>query len=374
VAKKKAGALGLDLLLDPERLKSLINEGDNKPSMVVLAGDDPFVNRLILSRLRKCIHPDEDDTSWACREFSGDDQPDPRDIIDEVATIPMFGDAARIAIVRRADSFVSAHREILESVASRNSGRGGFLVLEVRSFPSNTRLAKAVHQHGLAIITTTPPRFDLVKWLRQWARHAHSIDLPVATADTILERLGDELGQIDQALTTFAAALPQEGKRTLPPEMVDSLDGMGNQRTVWEMVDAAAAGRTSEAISLLEKLIQSGESPIGLIAQAATVLRRYSTAARLLGGPNRPASLGAALKEAGVASWPKAMNQAEMALRSLGSHRCRQLPNWLESLDRSLKAEASRGPRARLAIERFFCMMSSSTGKPHKQNTNQTHS
>ena len=66
--------------------------------------------------------------------------------------------------------------------------------------------------------------------------------------------------------------------------------------------------------------------------------------------------------------------QAEMALRSLGSHRCRQLPDWLESLDRSLKAEASRGPRARLAIERFFCMMSPSTGKPHKQITNRTHS
>ena len=82
--------------------------------MVVLVGDDQFVNRLILSRLRKCIHPDEDDTSLACREFSGDDQPDPRDILDEIATVPMFGDAARIAIVRRADSFVSAHRELLE--------------------------------------------------------------------------------------------------------------------------------------------------------------------------------------------------------------------------------------------------------------------
>ena len=342
--------------------------------MVVLVGDDQFVNRRILSRLRNCIHPDEDDTSLACREFSGDDQPDPRDILDEIATVPMFGDAARIAIVRRADSFVSAHRELLERVASRESRRGGFLVLEVRSFPSNTRLAKAVHQHGLAITTSTPPRFDLTKWLRQWARHAHSIDLPAAAAGTILERLGGELGQIDQALTTFAAALPQKGKRTLPPEMVDSLEGMGNQRTVWEMVDAAAVGRATEAISLLDKLIQSGESPIGLTAQAATVLRRYSTAARLLGGPNRPASLNAALKEAGVASWPKAMNQAEMALRSLGSHRCRQLPNWLESLDRSLKAEASRGPRARLAIERFFCMMSASTGKPHNQTKNRTHS
>ena len=136
--------------------------------------------------------------------------------------------------------------------------------------------------------------------------------------------------------------------------MVDSLEGMGHQRTVWEMVDAAAAGRTTEAISLLNGLLDAGESPIGLTAQAATVLRRYSTAARLLRGPDRPTSLGAALKEAGVASWPKALSQAEFALRNLGSHRCQELPKWLESLDRSLKAESSRGLRARLAIERFF--------------------
>lgn len=375
MAKKTAAVLGLELLLAPDGLENLIITGKSKkPSLIVLVGEDPFVNRHILSQLRKCIHQDEGDTAWACREFSGDDQPDPRDVLDEVATVPMFSDAARIAIVRRADSFVSAHREILEGVASHKSDGGGFLILEVRSFPSNTRLAKAVQQHGVAITTSIPPRFDLKKWLRQWAQQAHSIDLPAATADTILDRLGDKLGQIDQALTTFATTLPKDGNRTLLPEMVDTIEGMGNQRTVWEMVDAAAAGRTAEAIGLLEQLIQSGESPIGLSAQAATVLRRYSTAARLLAGPKRPASLREALKEAGVATWPKAMNQAEMALRSLGSQRCRQLPNWLESLDRSLKAEASRGPRARLAIERFFCMMSASNGDPYKRPEGQTHS
>ncbi|MBQ79540.1 MAG: hypothetical protein CMJ66_05780 [Planctomycetaceae bacterium] len=363
MAKKKAGVLGLDLLLDKKSLKGLIVEPENKPSMVVLVGDDQFVNRHILSRLRKCIHSEEDDESWAWREFSGEDQPDPRDILDEVATVPMFSTAARIATVRRADSFVSSHREILENFAGRSPGNGGFLVLEVRSFPSNTRLAKAVQQHGLIITTSTPPRFDLTGWLQKWAAQIYSIQLPAVTASTILERLGNELGQIDQALSTFAAALPLDGKRSLPPEMVDSLEGMGHQRTVWEMVDAAAAGRTTEAISLLNGLLDAGESPIGLTAQAATVLRRYSTAARLLRGPDRPTSLGAALKEAGVASWPKALSQAEFALRNLGSHRCQELPKWLESLDRSLKAESSRGLRARLAIERFFCLMSTSAGK-----------
>jgi hypothetical protein len=90
------------------------------------------------------------------------------------------------------------------------------------------------------------------------------------------------------------------------------------------------------------------------------VFRRYATAARLLAGPDRPAGIPAALREAGVASWPKALAEAERALRHLGSQRCRQLPAWLEATDRSLKAEASRGLRARLALERFFCKMAGS--------------
>ena len=94
---------------------------------------------------------------------------------------------------------------------------------------------------------------------------------------------------------------------------------------------------------------------------------RYSTAARLLAGPKRPTNLAAALREAGVTAWPKALAEAEQALRHLGSRRCRQLPTWLEATDRSLKAEASRGLRARLALERFFCKMAGpATGGPNR--------
>jgi len=42
----------------------------------------------------------------------------------------------------------------------------------------------------------------------------------------------------------------------------------------------------------------------------------------------------------------------------LGARRSRRLPTVLLELDRSLKGDASRGLRARLALERLFCMMS----------------
>jgi hypothetical protein len=90
------------------------------------------------------------------------------------------------------------------------------------------------------------------------------------------------------------------------------------------------------------------------------VVRRLSTAARLLSlpaGSGRPAGIEQALREAGVAAWPKAMAQARESLTQLGARRARQLPVWLLELDRALKGDASRGLRARLALERLFCKM-----------------
>jgi hypothetical protein len=58
-----------------------------------------------------------------------------------------------------------------------------------------------------------------------------------------------------------------------------------------------------------------------------------------------------------VAAWPKALGQAKESLAQLGPRRARRLPVWLLELDLALKGEASRGLRARLALERLFCKM-----------------
>ena len=126
------------------------------------------------------------------------------------------------------------------------------------------------------------------------------------------------------------------------------------------MVDAAAGGDTRRAIAELGDIITSGENPIGIAAQIATSLRRLSTAARLLAmpaGAGRPVGVEQALRESGVAAWPKALAQAKESLAQLGSRRARRLPAWLLDVDLALKGEASRGLRARLALERLFCKM-----------------
>ena len=86
------------------------------PSLIVLVGDEPFLAFHMLALLRDRLCPDEADRMWAWREFAGDDLPDPRDVFDEAATVPLFAGATRAAIVRNADAFVSQARELLEDL------------------------------------------------------------------------------------------------------------------------------------------------------------------------------------------------------------------------------------------------------------------
>ena len=341
----------LDLLETPPEPEALASA-----SLIVVAGDEPFLAAESLAVIRERLCPDEADRSWAWREFAGDAVDDPRDVFDEAATVPLFASATRSAVVRAADGFVSKTRGLLEQIAAGPRGSRGLVILEVRSLPSNTRLAKAVAGHGMLIEATIPRQAKLAAWLRKWAKARHGRPLAAATAERLLERLAGNLGQIDQAIARLAAA---GGSGPIPPEQVDELAGSPREQSAWQMVEAAAAGRSAEALGLLDDLLEAGENPIGLTAQAAAVLRRLSTAARLLAlppGAGRPASLREAVKEAGVAAWPKALEAAAASLDQLG-RRARALPIWLLETDRDLKGDASRGLRARLAIERLICKM-----------------
>jgi DNA polymerase III delta subunit len=349
------GTHALDVLIEPEGFDA------GSASIVVIHGDEPFLAGRILGLLRDRLVPDEADRDWAWREFDGSQPLDPRDVFDEAATIPLFGTATRAAVVRQADTFVTASRELLETIAGKARGRRGLVILEVRTFPATTRLAKAAAKNGLVIETSVGKKSDLPAWVRKWAKATHGLTVAAPTAEALLERLAGNLGLIDQALARLLAAMPEsERRQTIHPEAIDAFTVMPGERPAWEMIDAAASGDTSRALAELAAILETGESPIALAAQASAVLRKLATAARLLALPadaGRPAGIDQALREAGVGAWPKALAQARESLAHLGTARARRLPTWLRDLDLALKGEASRGLRSRLALERLFCRM-----------------
>jgi DNA polymerase-3 subunit delta len=317
-----------------------------KPVCVAF-GDDLFLRRQVLLGLRHAVLG-SDEGDFSLTSFEGRTA-EFREVAEELTTLAMFG-SQRLVVVEEADEFVSRYREALEGYVAR-PGRSGILLLDVKSWPSNTRLYKAIDAQGLAVDCSAPPVARLTRWLGDWAKQTHKSQLSLNAADMLVELVGLELGLLDQELAKLALMAGDDKKIT--PEMIQKLVGGWRAKTTWEMLDLALDGNVAEALRQIDRLLANNEAPIGLLGQISASLRRLAAATRLIlqaEGAGRRTGVGAALQLSGVK--PFVLQKAERQLRRLGRQRGCQLYRWLLEADLDLKGDSQMPPR--LILERLI--------------------
>jgi DNA polymerase III subunit delta len=348
------------------------------PASAVCAvyGDDAYLKLEVIAALRHQVLG-SDDGELGLSVFGGREV-QLRDIYDALATLSLFGDGRRMVIVEEADPFVTEHRAELEDYVAKVAGSlrepsaaggtrslpttMGVLVLEVKTWPANTRLAKAVAASGLTIDCSAPKERQIKSWLVQRAKAVHTIRLESAAADALLDLVPPELGILVQEIDKLALMVGAE--RVIDVRLVRENVGGWRTRATWDMIDAAADGRAADALSQLDRLIASGEKPHALLPQIASSLRRFATAMDLVEAaevekqrlPPREA-----LAQAGVL--PFKLGDAERQLRQIGRQRAGQITRWLLAADLAVKGHNSADERARIELERLIVWLSNAAGR-----------
>jgi DNA polymerase-3 subunit delta len=325
--------------------------------VVAVFGDEAFLKSEVLSILRREALSGADG-EFGLHSFTGRDAL-LRDVVDALSTISLFGGGTRLVIVEDADAFVTAHRGELEEYVGKPA-RDAILVLDVKSWPGNTRIAKAVAASGLAIECAAPNERQLKSWLVKRAKAIHEVRLDAAAADALCELVPPEVGILAQEVAKLS--LMAGLSRVIDVELVRNNVGGWRARTTWEMIDAAAEGRAAEALSQLDRLISAGEKPHGLLPQMASTLRRFSTAVQLIEAAEadgRRLPLREALAQAGVL--PFKLGDAERQLRQLGRPRAKQLTHWLLAADLAMKSHNSADDAARIELERLIVRLAAET-------------
>lgn len=335
------------------------------PCLTVLHGDEPFLKRIVLKKIQGAMGTDGD------LSFSSRDGADLRwaEVLDEVSTRSLFGDAPRTVIIRQADSFVTINREQLEDYVAASKGSAQ-IVLEVKSWPANTRLAKAVAKKGLAIACRAPERKAgrratvdvqrLAAWIAQRAANHHGLEVSHQQVQQVIELVGDNLGVIDNELAKLALFADDAGR--LAPETIQTVVGGWRMQTTWVLLDAACSGDARQALVHLDRLIQSGEHSQALFGAFSWSLRRFAAAVRIVQMQEQTGQrrdLSAALVEAGVSQFPRDRFQAaEQSLRQIGRARGDRLYRTLLKSDLKLKGSHSMPERARLVLEEIIFELS----------------
>jgi DNA polymerase-3 subunit delta len=320
-----------------DSLTFLERAGRAKPRPVyVVHGDEPFLKRHVLAALRTLVLG-ADAGDFALSTHPGD-RATYAAVHDELQTLP-FLSPRRLVVVENADPFVTRERARLEKYVAAPAATG-VLVLDVASWPSNTRLAKLLGEDA-TLVCKAPPAAKLVEWCRKWSAAHHGKELAPAAAQLLVDLVGAEMGLLDQELAKLAAyagAAPR-----VEAADVDRLVGNSRDENTWRIFDLIGAGQAGAALTHLGRLLDQGEDPLKLLGAFSMQLRRLAQAARRSAQGVR---LDAALEQMGVP--PFARRGVEQQLRHLGRRRLDRVYDWLLEVDLGLKGSSQLPPRTLL--------------------------
>jgi DNA polymerase-3 subunit delta len=313
-------------------------KGTPRP-VYVLAGDEALLKREALAALKTwIIGPDPE---FGLSAYPGDDA-DFSMIRDELATLPFTG-SHRLVIVENADPFVTKYRTRLEQYVAEPASYG-VLVLDVASWTATTRLAKLLTES--TIICKAPAVDRLPAWCVDWAKARHGKQLVQAAAQFLVDLIGTDMGVLDQEIAKLAVYVGTANE--IKVDDVDRLVARSRLEDIWLIFDAIAAGRSGEALAILDKLLEGGEDVFRLAGAFSMQLRRLAQVARLR---MQGVPAGEALDRAGVPAWPKVRQQIEPQLKHLGRRRLNRLYDWVLEVEVGLRG-LSELP-ARTLLERL---------------------
>jgi len=309
-------------------------------TLYVVHGDEGFLKREVLAALRQRAFGETPDDG-AIATHAGDKAAF-ADVMDELETIPFFS-PRRMVIVENGDPFVTKYRTLLEK-RIENLPAKGILVLDVKTWAANTRLAKMTPDSGNLACKAQPP-YKMPQWCVDWAKTRHGKQLALAAAQLLVELVGPEMGLLDQELAKLSIYVGAKPK--IEAEDVDRLVGSSRSESTWKIFDAIGQGNAREALGILDRLFEQGEEPMRMLGAFAMQLRRLAQATRLA---TQGLSLSAALQQVGVP--PFGIKNAEAQLRHLGRPRAEKLYAMLLELNMGLRGESPLPERTQ--FEKFI--------------------
>jgi DNA polymerase-3 subunit delta len=326
-------------------LTFLQNPAQKSPqTLYVVTGDEAFLKRHVLAALREqLLGEGENPFGWSV--LSGD-RATWSAIHGELTTLPFLG-PRRVVVVDGADPFVTACREKLEKYLAAPAATG-VLVLDVKSWPATTRLAKTVPDKA-TLTCKAPASQRLPEWCRQWCLATHGKALAAGAAKLLVDLVGADMGLLDQEMGKLAVYA--EGAKQIEAADVDRLVGNSREENVWKIFDLIGTGQAAAALTVLDRLLAQGEDPLRLLGAFSMKLRGMAQAYRLT---TVGRSLSQAMDEAGIPTYPIARQSAEQQMRHLGGRRLNRVYDWLLQANLGMKGGSQLPPRTlmeRLVIQ-----------------------
>jgi DNA polymerase-3 subunit delta len=219
----------------------------------VIAGKDEFlVSGRLHSLIGSLLEPEQ--MQMSLLQVDGD-KITAVEVFDELRTLPFLAER-RVVVLNDADKFVSENRETLEKYFESPASKG-VLVLVVKSWPGNTRLAKMLPKNGKLIAVAELNTKALVPYVINYAAERHNKNLSYNAGCMLVEFAGDESGVLCSEVDKLAAYTDKA--KAITEKDIAAIVGRNRVFDVFEVIDAMTAGNLAGAIEKLRLMFGSNK-------------------------------------------------------------------------------------------------------------------
>ncbi|MCZ7661603.1 MAG: DNA polymerase III subunit delta [Thermoleophilia bacterium] len=239
-----------------------------KPAYLVVGDDRPKVE-LALRRLRERI-VQESGTELNIDEFRAG-QHSAEEVVSAANTMAFLG-GLRLVLVHGVDAWRKADKDRIAAYLL-SPAPDACLALVGEKLPAGDVLRKAVPAVGDVLEYNAPKPAQLPDWVVGQAKRL-GLQLGAADARLLVQRVGDEQHLLLRELEKLAAYV---GRGRATREDVLEVAARSLEASVFDLVDAVAAGRAAQAFNTLEELYEEGEKPTALFYR---ILRHFQHLSR----------------------------------------------------------------------------------------------
>ncbi len=270
-----------------------VDEVSRAPVCALAGGDDALRSRCVRMLAEAAAAPDLPGST--VRRF--EDAPDPRDVFDELRTVPFLGmPGRRVVIVEKGDAFLAGSWERVAEYLRTPSPTGALILcldeLNASKLPGRQQgdsaekergkswraFVKRLSERGAVVDCHTPTWEEARQWTRSTAERMGKRLTPRACS-VLVEAVGPDLMALEGELQKLSAYV--EPETTISERDVAEMVAQARQRVVFDLADVVAQGNAAEALRLCGQLLLRGERPEGIIAVLALRVRQLWQIKRL---------------------------------------------------------------------------------------------
>jgi DNA polymerase-3 subunit delta len=263
------------------------------------------------------------------------------EVVNAANTMPFMSDR-RLVIVRDVDKLDAAALETLAAY-SRDPAPFTCLVLVATKIAKNSKLYRAVASTGVTYEYPAPKRSEyaaeVVRLLKERGK-----GISHGTAQMLVELVGRDLRRLDTEAGKLVAYVGDAAE--VSADDVAQAVASGAAASVFELTDAVGERDTRRALRLLRRLLQAGESPLGVHAMLARHVRALVGARALAARGMAPDAMA---PEIGMAPW-LARNAVRQASRYEPLELARALAGLADAEEQMKTSSADAG----LVLERWI--------------------